>query len=307
MRRAGHLCPEQLQRGRAAWCHVLDEHALDDLFLITSWQTLVFDGQIWVTLDLHAFPLLPKSLLLRIARTASSFVQDINVAGHVNLHSGTLIEVTDSFSVLSVRSGSLPFMHLTGIINLRGCSTFTTRSLHHLLIQSRALVRLCFKGLAAVTNTTGGYCTLIEVLSAAAAQGAYLPLKDLRLSGLRRLMRVGSLETGRCDRPLCTYQYYAHNRGASLEYEIIQNPGTVDMLVSLTYSFAADGALDEALPVGMALRVPAPDQALITTPASTHPHYDTCSSRRRRGRPSTLSMSLERMAWWTLIRRLSRM
>ncbi|KAJ7187359.1 hypothetical protein C8R46DRAFT_880049 [Mycena filopes] len=76
-----------------------------------------------------------------------------------------------------------------------------------------------------------------------------------------------------CDRPLCTYQYYAHNRGASLEYEIIHNPETVDMLVSLTYCSAAEGALDEPLPVGMALRVPPPDQARITAPAPTHPHY----------------------------------
>ncbi|KAJ7146258.1 hypothetical protein C8R44DRAFT_599494 [Mycena epipterygia] len=172
-----------------------------------SWQALVFDGQIWANLDLHAFPLLPKSLLLRIARAAGSFIQDINIAGHVNLHSGTLIEVTDSLSALSVRSGSLPFTHLTGI-NLRGCSAITTRSLHHLLIQSRALERLCLKGLAAVTNTTcdiiGIYCTQLVVLdlgrctnidaggirslaTTAASRGEYLLLKELRLSGLKHV------------------------------------------------------------------------------------------------------------------------
>ncbi|KAJ7654152.1 RNI-like protein [Mycena rosella] len=172
-----------------------------------SWQTLVFDGEIWANLDLHAFPLLPKSLLLRIARFAGSFVQDINIAGHVNLHSGTLIEVTDSLSALSARTGSLPFTHLTGI-NLRGCSAITTRSLHHLLIQSRALERLCLKGLAAVTNTTcdiiGVYCTRLVVLdlgrctnidaggirslvNTAAARGEYLLLKELRLSGLKHI------------------------------------------------------------------------------------------------------------------------
>ncbi|KAJ6460480.1 hypothetical protein C8R47DRAFT_994015 [Mycena vitilis] len=67
-----------------------------------------------------------------------------------------------------------------------------------------------------------------------------------------------------CDRPLCTYQYYAHNRGASLEYEIMHNPETVDLLVSLTYSAAAEGVVDEPLPKGMALRVPPPDKARIT-------------------------------------------
>ncbi|KAJ6506730.1 hypothetical protein C8R45DRAFT_1090408 [Mycena sanguinolenta] len=75
-----------------------------------------------------------------------------------------------------------------------------------------------------------------------------------------------------CDRPLCTYQYYAHNRGASLEYEIIHNPETVDLLVSLCYSAAAEGVLDEPLPKGMALRVPPPDKARITT-ASTHNYH----------------------------------
>ncbi|KAJ7320981.1 hypothetical protein DFH08DRAFT_713280 [Mycena albidolilacea] len=75
-----------------------------------------------------------------------------------------------------------------------------------------------------------------------------------------------------CDRPLCTYQYYAHNRGASLEYEIIHNPETVDLLVSLCYSAAAEGVLDEPLPKGMALRVPPPDKARITA-APVAPHH----------------------------------
>ncbi|KAF7347390.1 hypothetical protein MVEN_01494800 [Mycena venus] len=172
-----------------------------------SWQELVFDGQIWANLNLSAFPLVPKSLLLRIARAAGSFIQDINVAGHVNLHSGTLIEVADSLSAFSVRTGSLPFTHLTGI-NLRGCSAITTRSLHHLLIQSRTLERLCLKGLAAVTNTTcdiiGVYCTRLVALdlgrcgnidaagirglaTAAVSRKEYLALKDLRVSGLKHV------------------------------------------------------------------------------------------------------------------------
>ncbi|KAJ7216784.1 hypothetical protein B0H12DRAFT_1329471 [Mycena haematopus] len=172
-----------------------------------SWQELVFDGQIWANLDLHAFPLLPKSLLLRIASAAGSFIQDINVAGHVNLHSGTLIEVADSLSALSASSGSLPFTNLTGV-NLRGCSAITTRSLHHLLVQCRTLERLYLKGLAAVTNATcdiiGVYCTRLVALDlghcssmdaggirslamAAVARGEYLALKELRLSALKHV------------------------------------------------------------------------------------------------------------------------
>ncbi|KAJ7798544.1 hypothetical protein B0H14DRAFT_3492435 [Mycena olivaceomarginata] len=52
-----------------------------------------------------------------------------------------------------------------------------------------------------------------------------------------------------CDRPLCTYQYLRE---------------TVDLLVSLCYSAAAEGVLDEPLPKGTALRVPPPDKARIT-------------------------------------------
>ncbi|KAI0350812.1 hypothetical protein OH77DRAFT_1570284 [Trametes cingulata] len=58
-----------------------------------------------------------------------------------------------------------------------------------------------------------------------------------------------------CSSPLCTYQYYSLNRGPSLEYEICSNPTVVDLLVSLAYIAAVEGALDAPLPVGMGLRV----------------------------------------------------
>ncbi|KAJ7825238.1 hypothetical protein B0H14DRAFT_3468726 [Mycena olivaceomarginata] len=44
----------------------------------------------------------------------------------------------------------------------------------------------------------------------------------------------------------------------STKYEIIYSPETVDLLVSLCYSAAAKGVLDEPLPKGMALHVPCP-------------------------------------------------
>ncbi|KAL6306618.1 hypothetical protein BKA93DRAFT_773860 [Sparassis latifolia] len=58
-----------------------------------------------------------------------------------------------------------------------------------------------------------------------------------------------------CDSRLCTYQYYNLDRGPSLEYEICANPATIDLLVSLAYTSAAEGSLDEPLPSGMGLRV----------------------------------------------------
>ncbi|KAF7329967.1 UBIQUITIN-CONJUGAT-2 domain-containing protein [Mycena kentingensis (nom. inval.)] len=72
-----------------------------------------------------------------------------------------------------------------------------------------------------------------------------------------------------CSKPLCTYQFYAHNRSMSIEYEIQHNPATVDLLVSLTYSAAAEGVLDQPLPVGMALRVPLPDKSRVQAAPQT--------------------------------------
>ncbi|KAF9266711.1 hypothetical protein L218DRAFT_895759 [Marasmius fiardii PR-910] len=66
-----------------------------------------------------------------------------------------------------------------------------------------------------------------------------------------------------CGSKLCAYQYYALNKGPSLEYEIIHNPRSVDLLVSLTYSAAVEGALDDPLPVGLGLQVPEPDTSRV--------------------------------------------
>ncbi|KAF9461901.1 hypothetical protein BDZ94DRAFT_1262434 [Collybia nuda] len=66
-----------------------------------------------------------------------------------------------------------------------------------------------------------------------------------------------------CDSKLCAYQYYSLNRGPSLEYEIIHNPQTVDLLVSIAHSAATEGVIEDPLPVGMGLRVPQPDSNKI--------------------------------------------
>jgi ubiquitin-conjugating enzyme E2 Q len=77
-----------------------------------------------------------------------------------------------------------------------------------------------------------------------------------------------------CNSGLCAYQYYSLNFGPSLEvsnlycstsqwlfyrvnqYDICKNTEMVDLLVSLAYSAAAGGALDEPLPRGLSLKVP---------------------------------------------------
>ncbi|KXN88395.1 hypothetical protein AN958_07377 [Leucoagaricus sp. SymC.cos] len=88
-----------------------------------------------------------------------------------------------------------------------------------------------------------------------------------------------------CDSKLCAYQYYAFNRGAPLEYEIIHNPHTVDLLISLAYTAAAEGVLEEP-PVGMGLQVPVPRGGIVPTHhvrtaqalGTTQPQEQTISS-----------------------------
>ena len=88
-----------------------------------------------------------------------------------------------------------------------------------------------------------------------------------------------------CESKLCAYQYYSLNRGPSLEvsfrfpsdftsllidcsqYEIVHNPQTVDLLVSLAHSAATEQVLDDPLPTGLGLRVPVPDSSKIQEPA----------------------------------------
>lgn len=48
------------------------------------------------------------------------------------------------------------------------------------------------------------------------------------------------------------------------QYEIIHNPHTVDLLVSLAYTAAVEGVLEEP-PIGMALRVPEPLGSIIAS------------------------------------------
>lgn len=52
------------------------------------------------------------------------------------------------------------------------------------------------------------------------------------------------------------------------QYEIIHNPQTVDLLVSIAHSAASEGVIDEPLPIGMALRVPLPVISKVLLPAT---------------------------------------
>lgn len=55
-----------------------------------------------------------------------------------------------------------------------------------------------------------------------------------------------------------------------LQYEIRTNPETVDLLVSIAYTAAADQVLEDPLPIGMGLRVSVPDpKRCVLVPTTT--------------------------------------
>ena len=54
----------------------------------------MFDGQLWVKLDLHAFPNIPPPALARLAKVAGTFVRELDLRGHTDLESSTLQEIT---------------------------------------------------------------------------------------------------------------------------------------------------------------------------------------------------------------------
>ncbi|KAG1754755.1 uncharacterized protein EDB91DRAFT_1233625 [Suillus paluster] len=118
-----------------------------------AWRSLVFDGQLWVDVDLKAFPNLPVPFLLRLAESLGPFIKNMDLTGHVQLDRSTLGQVTTSLCVRSAPTIDFAYTQLLDI-NLTGCNALTTQSLHNLVIHSPFLRSLCVKGLKAVDNTT---------------------------------------------------------------------------------------------------------------------------------------------------------
>lgn len=158
-------------------------------------------------MDLRAFPKIPASLLTRLSKFAGAFVKSFDASGHASLLPSTLEDVTSDLCLKTVLSSQSSHTQLTSI-NFQGCTALTTCSLHHLLERSPFLQTICLKGLAAVTNNTcdvlGAHCarvTLLDIgrclnvdgqgirsfISAGLNHGDHLPLKELRVSGLKRV------------------------------------------------------------------------------------------------------------------------
>ncbi|KIK70535.1 hypothetical protein GYMLUDRAFT_150312 [Collybiopsis luxurians FD-317 M1] len=174
-----------------------------------SWHELVFDGQLWSTLDLRSFPAISKTILAKVAKSGGRFIGSIDLSGHVHINPATLMAMSDNMCLPSLGSviPSPPCTQLTSL-NFRGCTALSTRSLHYLLVRSPSLQQVCFRGLQSVTNTTcdiiAMYCSRItkldlnrchsmdaeglkRMMAALKARGQLLQLTELRISGLRNI------------------------------------------------------------------------------------------------------------------------
>ncbi|KAG1813182.1 uncharacterized protein BJ212DRAFT_1301107 [Suillus subaureus] len=168
-----------------------------------AWRSLVFDGQLWMDVDLKAFPNLPAPFLLRLADRLGPFVKNMDLTGHTKLDHSTLGQVTTSLCVRSAPTIDFAYTQLSDL-NLTGCNALTTQALHNLVIHSPFLRSLCVKGLKAVDNTTFDVLALCPHLTslnmsrcsningdglhryanAVLGRHGQLALKELRLCGL---------------------------------------------------------------------------------------------------------------------------
>ena len=146
-----------------------------------------------------------SSHLLRVVESAGSFITSFNLSGHKGLLPSTLQSLTDYLSVIHGVE-VIPRHNQLTYLNMSGCSTVTTPSLHYLLIQSPFLETASLKGVPAVTNETceiiSQHCPRLVSLdlsrcknltgagirffaSSAVKRAKLLPLIQLRLSGLK--------------------------------------------------------------------------------------------------------------------------
>ena len=146
-------------------------------------------------------------MLTKLAETAGAFITSIDLTGHTRIAPETLDSIAEHLCLHLAPSDTLPHTQLTDI-NLHGCSSVTTRPLHHLLRCSPLVERLNVKGLKAATNVTLhvlstssplithlnlSRCLNVDAeglrsyFSAAIDRDETLRLKDLRVSGLRKV------------------------------------------------------------------------------------------------------------------------
>lgn len=159
-------------------------------------------------------------MLAYISQSSGGFIRHLDLKGHATLSATALVEISFNLSVHPVIANdpaSTTHNHLTSL-NLQGCSVLTSRSLHHILMRSPELQRLNLRGQLAVTNTTcdilSSHCPRLVCLdlsrcpnmtgegirsaaSRAVGRGEHVPLKQLRLSGLRKVTNEMMLMLGK--------------------------------------------------------------------------------------------------------------
>ncbi|KAL9621450.1 MAG: hypothetical protein Q9160_004093 [Pyrenula sp. 1 TL-2023] len=72
-----------------------------------------------------------------------------------------------------------------------------------------------------------------------------------------------------CSKPLCLYQYMSLGFGPRIEWEILTQPYTVDLLVSFCYTSAVSNKL-KSFPVGLGLQVPSKQPQTIKAKFNRH-------------------------------------
>ncbi|KAI0068055.1 RNI-like protein [Artomyces pyxidatus] len=170
-----------------------------------TWLALVFDGQLWSQLDLKSFPKVPASQIMQIADSAGPFIRAIDFVGHGHLQSSTLENLSTRLALARDVVRGISITRLTSV-NLQGCSSLSTFSLHYLLRRCPELLTLNVKGLGAVTNETcellHEYCPHIVSLDMSRCRnltgagirtlasftmkdGHLLDITELRLSGMK--------------------------------------------------------------------------------------------------------------------------
>ncbi|KAL1697649.1 hypothetical protein GGG16DRAFT_98720 [Schizophyllum commune] len=178
-----------------------------------QWRSMILDGQLWETLDLHAFGGASLASGLLIAEHGGKFVQTLDLSGHTQCTSTDLHALTNDLCL-----GQFPAATQLSSVNLQGCTSLDSRSLHYLLEHTPLLRRLCVKGLPAVTNLTyktlAACCPHLQDLDAsrcanadasgvsvwarsATVRGTHLEIVRLRLSGLKHVDEDMMLALGR--------------------------------------------------------------------------------------------------------------
>ncbi|KAF4611922.1 hypothetical protein D9613_004187 [Agrocybe pediades] len=206
--REGRLTSLKAASSKGRW--VGRDKGVRELFKLSrvskGWRALVFDGELWIDMDLRSFHFLPTTVLTRLFEATGSFVRKLNFAGHDEFDADTLSMITDALCI-TVPEVPLSYTQITSA-NFQGCISLTTRSLHHFLVRSKSLQHLSVKGLSAVTNTTcdilANFCPKLLSLNmsrcpnldghgvgaltvSAIFRKEHLPLKELRLSCLRHV------------------------------------------------------------------------------------------------------------------------